>query len=580
MATFSLSPSVEIKEIDQTTIVPGVASAIGAFAGAFSWGPVHEIMTINDESQLISTFSKPTELNYEHFFSAASFLSYSNNLKVVRAKQTGMTNANSSATEDFVLYNVDDYNSLAETGGVSPLATGFCSRFPGVIGNSITVSYCLACDAGDFSTWQYSNYFNEEPNTSSYASLRGSAYDEIHIIVIDTNGKITGVPGSILERFEFLSIASDAKTDAGGSLYFKDVLAEQSKYILFLSNDADLETANAGDVVEDTPVYYNREAGSPTVNPSSTYSLSKGADGALPTVAQRIEAVDFFKDEENVDVNLLIGGPTPTDSLEDMRLYCNYLTQNIAESRHDSVAFVSPPTGGTYTSVNQSNTNNVQAFLDVLNSTSFGVADTNPIKVYDKYNDTYRWIPANGSIAGLCAHTDEVADAWWSPAGFNRGILKNVVRVGYNPNKSARDDLYKKRGNPIVEFPGQGIVLYGDKTLLSRPSAFDRINVRRLFNILEKSIATAARYMLFEFNDEFTRAQFVNMVEPFLRNVKGRRGIYDFKVICNSTNNPQDVVDRNEFVGDIYVKPARSINNIRLSFIATRTGVNFEEIVE
>lgn len=579
MSTFSLSPSVEIREIDQTTIVPGVSTSVGAFAGAFSWGPVHEMITINDETQLIKRFAKPTDQNYEYFFSASSFLSYSNNLKVVRCEQTGMANANSSGSDDLLIRNRDQYNSLDGTYGGSPEATGFSAKYPGVIGNSISVSYCLACDAQRYTQWEYAEFFNTEPGTSQYAADRGSQYDEIHVIVIDTNGKVSGIPGTVLETFEYLSIASDAKAENGRSLYIRDVLAEQSEYIYFLNNDANLDGANAGDSVDVTPVFFNREEGSPVVDPDMTYALTKGEDGALPTVAERNLAYDMFKNPETVDVNLIIAGPSPTTTLDDIDSYCNYLIQSISASRHDSVTFVSPPTSGTYSAVGQTDVNNVVSFLDELNSSSFGVADTNPIRIYDKYNDKYRWIPANGSIAGLCARTDDVADAWWSPAGLNRGGLNDVVKVAYNPTKADRDLLYKKRGNPIVEYIGQGTFLFGDKTLLSRPSAFDRINVRRLFNVLEKSIATAARFHLFEFNDEFSRSQFVNMVEPYLRNVKGRRGIYDFKVVCDESNNPSDVIDREEFIGDIYISPARSINFLRLNFIATRTGVDFSEIV-
>ena len=282
----------------------------------------------------------------------------------------------------------------------------------------------------------------------------------------------------------------------------------------------------------------------------------------------------MFEDAETVDVNLLFAVPAANGG-DDVTLANDLLS--IATARKDVVAFVSPPiedTVGTATPAAD-----VKQFADQLTSTSYGVIDSTALKVYDKYNDVYRWIPAAGHMAGLCANTDSVADAWFSPAGFNRGQILGITKIAFNPKQADRDTLYKARINPIVSFPGQGTVLYGDKTAQAKPSAFDRINVRRLFITLEKAIATAAKYQLFEFNDEFTRAMFRNMVEPFLRDVKGRRGITDFAVVCDATNNTGEVVDTNRFVADIYIKPARSINFITLNFIATRTGVEFSEII-
>ena len=276
-------------------------------------------------------------------------------------------------------------------------------------------------------------------------------------------------------------------------------------------------------------------------------------------------------DAETVDVNLLFGITEGSDTGVPQALLAT------ATDRKDCVAFVSPSI--TDTVGNTAPAEAVKTFADQLTSTSYGVIDSTALKVYDKYNDVYRWIPACGHIAGLCANTDNVADAWFSPAGFTRGQLLGVTKLAFNPSQADRDTLYKARVNPIAAFPGQGIVLYGDKTAQAKPSAFDRINVRRLFIVLEKAISTAAKYQLFEFNDEFTRAMFRNMVEPFLRDIKGRRGITDFAVVCDATNNTGQIIDSNQFVADIYIKPARSINFITLNFIATRTGVEFSEIV-
>ena len=308
--------------------------------------------------------------------------------------------------------------------------------------------------------------------------------------------------------------------------------------------------------------------------------MSGGTDDYSITAGELKDGYIFFEDDELHDINFLLAGPSSgvTNSSAGMDLHGTML-QEIAEKRKDCIACISPYKGavvGVLSSITQ--TSNVIAGFDTLPSSSYAIYDSGYKYMYDKYNDVYRYIPLNGDTAGLCAHTDAVADPWFSPAGYNRGHVRGAIKLAYNPKKSERDQLYRKRVNPVVNFPGQGVILFGDKTALAKPSAFDRINVRRLFLVLEKAIATAAKYMLFEFNDEFTRAQFRNMVEPFLRDVQGRRGIFDFKVVCDGTNNTGEVIDRNEFIGDIYVKPARSINFITLNFIAVRTGVAFSEV--
>jgi hypothetical protein len=306
----------------------------------------------------------------------------------------------------------------------------------------------------------------------------------------------------------------------------------------------------------------------------TTESLSGADSGIAPTNAQIIDGYDKFQNAEEVDVSLILGGDSNAT-------IGTHIINNICESRMDCVAVLSPETGDV---VNNSTYAGKEAedsitYRNTLPSSSYGVLDGAWKYQYDKYNDVYRHVPMNGDTAGLMVRTDDTRDPWWSPAGLNRGHIKNVVKLSYNPKKSERDLLYKAGINPVVTFPGQGTVLFGDKTMLAKPSAFDRINVRRLFIVLEKAISTAAKYTLFEFNDAFTRSQFRNMVEPFLRDVQGRRGIHDFRVVCDETNNTGEIIDRNEFVGDIYIKPARSINFIQLNFVAVRTGVDFEEIV-
>ena len=289
----------------------------------------------------------------------------------------------------------------------------------------------------------------------------------------------------------------------------------------------------------------------------------------------------MFGDTESVDINLVLGGPghdgvAASDSEFDTH---GTMIIDLVERRRDCVAFISPRRGAVVDVANvNTQTSNVKTGFDLLPSSSYAVFDSGYKQMFDKYNDVFRFVPLNGDIAGLCAFTDRVADSFFSPAGFNRGNIRGAIKLAYNPQQADRDILYRARINPVVNFPGQGVVLFGDKTALTKPSAFDRINVRRLFLLLEKAIATASKFQLFEFNDEFTRAQFRNLVEPFLRDIQGRRGITDFSVVCNATNNTGEVIDRNEFVADIFIKPARSINFITLNFIATRTGVAFSEV--
>ena len=419
--------------------------------------------------------------------------------------------------------------------------------------------------------WEYHTLVDTAPGVSNYVSARNantSVRDEVHIVIVDEEGKFTGIPGEILEVWPNLSVATDAKGEQGGSIYYRDVLNQSSRYVWSLtdymggdkkSRDTSLTTTLAGNK-----------------NLSFNYGTDGPSEVDIP-VAKILTAYDLFKSTEDVDVSLILGGKERDIGAG---VIGNYIIDNICEYRKDCVAFISP--NQTATVNNPGNElNNLIAYRNdsLVTSTSYAVLDSGYKYQYDKYNDVYRWVPLNGDIAGLCVRTDNIRDPWWSPAGFNRGMIKNVVKLAFNPDKAERDVMYRSGINPVVTFPGQGTLLYGDKTLLARPSAFDRINVRRLFIVLEKAIAIAAKSTLFEFNDDFTRAAFRNLVEPYLRDIQGRRGIYDFRVICDTTNNTPEVIDRNEFRGDIYIKPARSINFIQLNFVAVRTGVEFEEIV-
>lgn len=558
---FQVSPGVQVREIDLTNVVPAVSTSIGATVIQAVWGPVEEIVTITSEKDLVDQFGTPTVDTAAYFFNAASFLKYGNNLKVVRSVNTGALNSTagvSGAGTGLLIKNKDVYdNSYSSGQGAVGL---WAAKFPGAMGDSLKVSMVTAGSA--YSSWAYAAEFDSAPTTSAYVSTAGGSSDEVHIIVIDDIGAITGVAGSILEKFAFVSQARDAKKFDGSTNYYKEVINQTSKYIWWMDHDASL--TKAGAVSSETFV---------TASSAITKELAGGNDGTALDVGDIDTGFQLFNDAETIDVNLLIGAPTLSGA--DGVTQANNLIA-IAENRKDLVAFISPPMAATVGSSDPKG--DVLDFADQLTSSSYGFMDSTAVKIYDKYSDVYRWIPAAGHIAGLCANTDEVADAWFSPGGYNRGQLLGITRIAFNPKKAERDDMYKKRVNPIVSFPGEGTILFGDKTLQSKPSAFDRINVRRLFIVLEKAIATAAKYQLFELNDEFTRAMFRNMTEPFLREIKGRRGITDFKVVCDSTNNTGEIIDSNQFVADIYIKPARSINFITLNFIATRTGVDFAEI--
>jgi hypothetical protein len=651
---FQVSPGVLVQEKDLTRIIPAVSTSIGAFAGEFRKGPLDEVVSISSEQELVETFGKPDSNNFEYFFSAANFLQYSNALRVVRATNTSVSNAN-VAGSSVLINNTEDYTSnYADGQGV---VGQWAARTAGVWGNNLKVSVCESAEAyekeaattlndastavgdttvtvtdgtvfsvGDiisFSTtaatndytdgfeyritaistndltiirkegqgglnaaltngvnvrrrWQYYDYVDGAPGTSPYASARGGSNDELHVVVVDEDGGISGTVGEVIETYSKLSKGSDAKTGEGGINYYPTVIFNRSTFIYWMDHSSLGVTNGFG-----SPVANKNFDNTSAITLSETNSLSAGSDGSAVTAGQLKTAYEKFSDSETIDVGLIIGGKTPNETVGtpgDGKNHVNDLLQ-LAEDRKDAIAFVSPPRNHVVDITNTTViTNNITSFYGNINSSSYVVFDSGYKYMYDRYNDVYRYVPLNGDMAGLAARTDLTADAWYSPAGFNRGQVRGVVKLAYNPTKAQRDQLYPKRVNPVTFFPGQGTVLFGDKTGLSAPSAFDRINVRRLFIVLEKAIATASKFQLFEFNDEFTRANFRNIVEPFLREVQGRRGITDFLVVCDETNNTGEVIDRNEFIAEIFVKPARSINFITLQFIATRTGVSFDEV--
>lgn len=432
--------------------------------------------------------------------------------------------------------------------------------------------YGLSTDfagANQIRWWQYFASVDAAPGQSVYQSKFGntSASDELHVVVVDDDGLFSGVPGTILEVWKNVSRGIDSKNDTGNSNYYKTVINNNSNYVFFGNDRTGATSANSTTLASST-----------TTTPMSlAFQIgSDGLDETAVSIGTLATGYDMFRSAEDVDISLVLAGK-PRGGTYGEQL-TNYIIDNICETRKDCIVLCSPDKSLVVGNAGNEE-NSLVNFRSALRSSTYGVSDTGYKYQYDKYNDVYRWIPLNGDIGGLCVRTDMDRDAWWSPAGFNRGQIKNIVKLAFNPSKASRDILFKAGLNPVATFPGQGTYLFGDKTLTAKPGAFDAINIRRLFIVLEKAIATASKFMLFEFNDEFTRAQFRNMVEPFLRDIQGRRGMTDFRVICDSTNNTGEVIAQKGFVGDIYIKPNYAIRYIQLNFVAVRGDVAFEEIV-
>jgi hypothetical protein len=755
---FALSPGVTVIEKDFSSIIPAVSTSAGATAGVFSWGPVSEPTTVTSEDVLVERFGKPNDHNFKSFFTAANFLSYTNNLIVNRVDTTGLRNAVVSAGGEVLDVAFTTYGSgfkpghattvsfsapqtaggvtatgeviltggtitgfsissagsgyvTAPTvtisapdveGGVQALATAtiangivtavalvsghegsgyltaptvtisaapqggtnavvsasiatsaiskinitnggsgytaaptvtivasnqgsvgsvvaptgvtavlssntgvkikntaqylsdfrdfqssvygmFAAKYPGTLGNGLQV---ILVDKAVY-TWAEQNTSNATaklilnsfpgaPGTSTQASVKGITNDELHVLVLDSvRGTWSGVASQVLEKYSYLSKIKGVTRSDGTNLYFRDALNSGSKYVWVLN------TPSAVQINDPQNVDWNQQIDSIATganlrdlkSAASVLTLSGGADDYDESAGNVEAAYMQFLNTDLYDISLIAAGDVSVDT-------ANKLIGDLAEVRRDCVVFISPRnTDGTpIIASGDAGVQAIRTFKATMTNSTYAVLDSGAKYQYDRYNDVYRWIPLNGDIAGLCARTDYTADAWFSPGGFTRGQIKNVVKLAFNPGQVERDNLYKEGVNPVVTFPGQGTILFGDKTFTSKPSAFDRINVRRLFIVLEKAVATAAKYQLFEFNDDFTRAQFRNLVEPFLRNVQGRRGIIDFRVKCDGSNNTGEVIDRNEFVASIFIKPNRSINFITLNFVAARSSVSFDEI--
>lgn len=555
MAIYQQSPGVQVVEKDASAVTVGLSTTIGAYVGSYVWGPVLNPMLVSNEGDLVQIFGIPDSTTYSHFFSAANFLSYTNAMWVTRVVGAAASNASVVGSTLFIP-NYDNYQA-SHSNGASTYGT-FAARYPGTKANGLKVSIA---DSATFATWEYNSLFSAAPGTSPYAAGKGGSNDELHVIVVDALGKFTGTPGAILEKYDFLSKASDAISYQGTNNYYASVLANRSQYVYWMSHDID--GTNWGTPAANT--VFAVLAGIPS---DFVYTLSGGVDDNAVSDGNLQLGWDLFLDSQTYDVSLLVSG-NASETLS------AYVVNNIAGVRKDCVAFTSIcKTGQPILGTSSTRIADAKSFKTF--DSSYAVIDSGYKYMYDKYNDKYRWIALNADTAGLCAKVDATNDTWSSPAGMTKGQIKGAVKLAWNPTQAERDQLYPAAINPVINQVGKGTILFGDKTATTKPSAFDRINVRRLFLILEKSIANSAKYQLFELNDPITRLQFVASVEPFLRDVKGRRGVQDYKVICDETNNTPQVVATNNFVGTILIRPNYSINFITLNFTAVGPNVSFD----
>jgi hypothetical protein len=658
MASTNTSPGLNTTETDLTNSVPSTGASSGAFVGQFSWGPCLQYVSVGSVDDIVTNFHTPTDINYVDWFSAASFMAYTAALTIIRVVDENAINATDSGTGLVVLNSANQ-----QVVSTSQPTDQFVAKYPGLLGNTLAVEIC---DARHFSNWKYASLFDFAPATSASASAVGASNDEVHVVVVDTQGLFSGVPGSALETFAFLSKAADAVDSNNLPNYYVSVLNSRSAYLWAfapVSGAAVSATTSGGDTVDSATVtaggtgyvasttsvsFGTPPAGGITAtgtvtvaggvvtgititNPGQGYtsvplvtivgagtgatatsvvstiktnaatawgskllvagvasaystlvtplalSLSGGLDSTTVGAAEIITGLEMMQDSEQVNVGLLFLGQAGGSA--SWQAVAQYAINDVAEARQDLVVFFSPCLEDV---LNQTQTAATAAVLtrltSVNSSSSYAVMDSGWKLMYDVYNDKYRWIPLNADIAGLCARTDNTNNPWWSPAGFNRGALSNVTSLAYNPNLTSRNALYKLGVNPVVTFTDEGTVLYGDRTLQGKNSAFSQIGVRRLFITLRKTISSYAKGLLFEFNDTFTQNQFVSNVNPFMSQVKGQRGCSDYNVICDSTNNPPLVVQQKQFVGAIFVKPNYSINWITLNFVAVNQSVSFSEV--
>ena len=581
----SLSPAIIVREFDLTPVVPNVDTSLSGYVGAFKWGPVDVPTIVQTEEQLASVFGVPDEERAVDYFSAAQFLRYSGNLIVNRSIPTGVVTdsaLNATSGGGGILVKNEEHFEAQQINDM------FIAKYPGLIGSSIKVAV-FAIESGEsaesantitsWNDWEYADKFDAIPGTSEWAKNQPGTVlnDETHIAIVDENGLISGTKNTVLETFSYVSVAKGAKTVDGGENFFKNVLNGFSNFV-WMSEFDSVDMVNGffwgkAPQISGTTNYADNVSWSAD---SSEVTLGGGQDHQALDVGDYMVGWDNFEDAETLDVSMLIA-PGFNDADAQVTIV-NDLTSIAATIRKDCLAVASPNRSAVVGSINP--VQDTLATTNRFSASSYLAVDNNYLRIYDKYNDNYIYIPAASTTAGIMAATDYNYGPWYSPAGERRGEYFGATNLAYNARKADRDELYKKGVNPIIQYAGRGMLLWGDKTKLARPSAFDRINVRRLFLALEKSISVAARNFLFEFNDEFTRSEFVGIVEPLLREVQGRRGIQDFHVQCDEENNTPAVIDRNEMVASIFIKPARSINFITLNFVATRTGADFEEIVQ
>tara|TARA_B100000902_G_scaffold53232_2_gene59953 strand:+ start:5998 stop:7770 length:1773 start_codon:yes stop_codon:yes gene_type:complete len=585
LGTPSESPAVVVKEIDLTGGVPNVQSTTGAIVGNFRWGPVGERVRVANEAELVSNFASPDSDNTIDWHSAAYFLRYSSSMLVVREATAAAKNAYSSTMQGPIKIasfsgtpTVNNETAFeAQVNSLDSDGHTFVARYPGDLGNSISVNILPAVDsAGRFTNWPFAGNFDGAPGTSPFAADVNATNDEMHVVVVDQEGLLTGTRGQVLETYPFVSAAQNATNPDGTTNFAKSVINTRSEYVYLVDFDSDMKqtagTAAGAAAVSGSNFLINNHTN------GHAYNFDSGVNSGILTTTEVLNGHDLFEDRDIVEVDFMIS--PSMNSRTDHTTVVNDLVTTAQSLRKDCVVCASPARTDVVGLTNAATiTTNITTTAASFTNSSYLVMDGNFLKVYDKFNDQYINIPAASSTAGIMAATDLNRAPWFSPAGSRRGQYLGITALAWTPTKAQRDSLYKASVNPIANIPGQGSLLFGDKTKLGRPSAFDRINVRRLFLVLERAIGRAAEQALFEFNDEFTRAEFVNIVEPVLREVRGRRGISDFKVVCDETNNTPAIVDRNEFIANIFIKPARSINYITLNFVAVRSGVDFEEVV-
>lgn len=571
MADFA-SPSVITTERDYSATIQLLGTATGGTVINARWGAIDEEIVCSSEDELVAQAGKPTDDNYRDWFAAANFLKYTSSLRWVRVVDVETAfNATVGATP-LLIKNKTDIDIVRSSG---TLTQTFAAKYAGDLGNTLSIHIA---DSATFTGWAYEGLFDSAPNSSGpLAGNVAPALDEIHVVVVDRLGYFTGYPNTVLETYSYLSKAADARGVNGESNYYINVLNARSNYVWGIS------VIDGANVVEDVPLDYSKFGkrltdGKPFIALATAYVgvFAGGDDGATPTSDEYLDAFDVLVTPPDTDIALLFAGGCGNDL--NHPIVSNYVITKATE-RQDMLAYVSPKYSDVVGVNKLDALTNIRATKGALTTkNSYGTMSTGYKLQYDRYSDKNRWIPANGDDAGLAARTENTNDVWVSPAGFNRGNYVDCLNLAYNPDKTARDILYKDNINCVVNFPKEGVLLYGDKTLQAKNSSFSYIATRRLFNYLKRSIREAAKYNMFDHNTKFTRQSFKDLIEPALREIKARDGVVDFHVRCDEKNNTAEVIQKGEFLADIIIKPQFSIQGIRLSFTAVRRELSFDEV--